>query len=112
MVNSKAVRRPLSGIQNLAPEAAPHTSRVATKRGRAAKDTSPTSATRVGSKTEIVLGLLKRPEGATMNELMATTKWQAHSVRRFLSGTLRKKMGLKIESDKSAEGERTYSIEA
>jgi hypothetical protein len=106
-----AVNRIWTAIQNLAPEDAPHTSRVATKRGRAAKDTSPTSATRVGSKTEIVLGLLKRPEGATMNELMATTEWQAHSVRGFLSGTLRKKMGLKIESNKSAERERTYSIQ-
>ena len=43
---------------------------------------------------------------------MAATEWQAHSVRGFLSGTLRKKMGLKIESNKAAERERTYSIEA
>jgi hypothetical protein len=43
---------------------------------------------------------------------MAATEWQAHSVRGFLSGTLRKKMGLKIESAKSAAGERRYSIQA
>jgi hypothetical protein len=58
------------------------------------------------------LGPLKRREGATLKELMDATEWQAHSVRGFLSGTLRKKMRLKIESDKSAQGERTYSIEA
>jgi hypothetical protein len=43
---------------------------------------------------------------------MAATEWQAHSVRGFLSGALRKKMGLKIESAKSAAGERRYSIQA
>ena len=60
----------------------------------------------------MVLGLLKRREGATLKELMEATEWQAHSVRGLLSGTLRKKMGLNIESDKSAQGERTYSVEA
>jgi hypothetical protein len=58
------------------------------------------------------MGLLKRREGATLKELMEATEWQAHSVRGFLSGTLRKKMGLKIESAKSAAGERRYSIQA
>jgi hypothetical protein len=106
-----AVNRIWTAIQNLAPENATHTSRPATKRGRAAKDSSPGAATRVGSKTELVLGLLRRPEGATLNELMGATEWQGHSVRGFLSGTLRKKMGLKIESNKSAERERTYSIQ-
>jgi hypothetical protein len=107
-----AVNRIWTAIQNLAPEDAAHTAPVATKRGRAAKETSPNSAARVGSKTATVLGLLKRREGATLKELMDATEWQAHSVRGFLSGTLRKKMGLKIESDKSGEGERTYSVGA
>jgi hypothetical protein len=107
-----AVNRIWAAIQNLAPANGAHTALVATKRGRAAKDTTPSSAARVGSKTATVLGLLKRREGATLNELMEATEWQAHSVRGFLSGTLRKKMGLNIQSDKSAEGERTYSVEA
>ena len=107
-----AVNRIWTGIQNLAPEDAAHTAPVATKRGRAAKDTSSSSAARVGGKTAIVLGLLKRRQGATLKELMEATEWQAHSVRGLLSGTLRKKMGLNIESDKSAQGERTYSVEA
>jgi hypothetical protein len=66
----------------------------------------------VGSKTATMLQLLRRPEGAALAELMAATEWQAHSVRGFLSGALRKKMGLKIESVKSAAGERRYSIAA
>jgi hypothetical protein len=38
------------------------------------------------------------------------TGWQAHSVRGFLSGTLKKKMGLRIDSAKLADGERTYRV--
>ena len=64
---------------------------------------------REGSKTEAVLDMLKRPDGATLNELIKATGWQAHSVRGFLS-ILGKKKGLAVESTKSTEGERTYSI--
>ena len=41
---------------------------------------------------------------------MKATDWQAHSVRGFLSGTIGKKMGLKVASTKTEDGERTYSI--
>jgi Protein of unknown function (DUF3489) len=107
-----AINRIWKAIQNLAPEDGAHAAPVARKRGRAAKDTSSNSVAGVGSKTAIVLGLLKRCEGATLKELMEATEWQAHSVRGFLSGALRKKMGLKIESAKGTVGERRYSIQA
>jgi len=81
----------------------------ATKGAKAAK--KPTGA-REGSKTEKVLDLLKRADGATAKELMKATGWQAHSVRGFLSGTLRKKMGLAVTSTKGEDGERSYSIKA
>ena len=64
------------------------------------------------SKTSKVLELLKRPGGATAKDLMKATSWQAHSVRGFLSGTLRKKLGLTVASTKGDDGERHYSIEA
>jgi hypothetical protein len=41
---------------------------------------------------------------------MAATEWQAHSVRGFISGSLTKKMGLKIESIKREDGERAYVL--
>jgi hypothetical protein len=63
-----------------------------------------------GSKSAHVIALLEKSKGATLAELMKATGWQAHSVRGFLSGTLRKKMGLKIESTKRGDGERVYSI--
>ena len=57
-----------------------------------------------------MLELLKQPGGASLKEIMKATEWQAHSVRGFLSGTLRMKLGLTIESKKSDDGERTYSV--
>ena len=79
------------------------------KRSQRAKKASSTPGV---SKTAQVLDLLKRPGGATLQELMAATGWQPHSVRGFLSGTVRKKMGLAINSSKGQDGDRTYSVNA
>ena len=77
-----------------------------------AKRAPKANGSREGSKTAIVLDLLKRSGGVTSKELMETTGWQAHSVRGFLSGTVGKKMGLKVVSAKAESGERSYSIGA
>jgi hypothetical protein len=45
-------------------------------------------------------------------ELMKVTGWQAHSVRGFISGTLRKKMGLTVAAAKGEDKERSYSVNA
>ena len=66
--------------------------------------------TREGSKSAAVVELLKRPDGATLKEIMKATGWQPHSVRGFISGTLGKKMRLKVESAKREDGERVYSL--
>jgi Protein of unknown function (DUF3489) len=99
---------------------APRRARVAPTKGKAAKKTTPAKkapkprtkakGARDGSKTAKILDLLKRPGGATSKELMNATGWQPHSVCGFLSGTLRKKMGLNVASTKSEGGERTYNI--
>ena len=101
---------------------APRRANVATKKGTSAKKASPAKkapkghkkegAARDGSKTAKVLDLLKRPDGATLKELMKATGWQPHSVRGFLSGTVGKKMGLIVQSSKDDDGERTYSVKA
>jgi hypothetical protein len=57
-----------------------------------------------------VLSLLHRPDGATLKELKKASGWQAHSVRGFLSGALKKRMGLKVNSKKRHDGERAYRI--
>jgi hypothetical protein len=65
---------------------------------------------RPGTKTAKILALLRRPNGATLQELRKATGWQAHSVRGFLSGALKKKMGLRVDSAHRSDGERTYQV--
>ena len=76
----------------------------------AARSMAKASNVRDGCKAANVLDLLKRPEGASMKELLKATGWQPHSVRGFLSGTIRKKLGLTVTSAKMEGGERTYSV--
>jgi Protein of unknown function (DUF3489) len=57
-----------------------------------------------------VIALLRRPEGARIEDLMAATGWQSHSVRGAMAGAIKKKLGLTIASVKT-DGVRTYRIE-
>ncbi|CAK0779030.1 hypothetical protein CCP4SC76_6730004 [Gammaproteobacteria bacterium] len=65
------------------------------------------SKPRGNSKQDLVVQMLKRPEGATIEQMMATTGWQSHTIRGALAGALKKKMGLTITSEK-VDGFRTY----
>ena len=80
----------------------------AKKAGRAKKAVSKPKVDRANKKAEVI-AMMKRPKGATLAEIMAVTKWQAHTVRGFVS-ILGSKGGEKIESSKNAEGERVYKI--
>ncbi len=77
---------------------------------KSAPKTKPQPAPPDRTKKEIMLALLRHPQGATLAELATATGWQLHSVRGFLSGALRKGMGLKVKSGKRENGERVYSI--
>jgi hypothetical protein len=64
---------------------------------------------REGSKTALVVEMLKRKDGATLEEIMKKMGWQKHTVRGFMAGAM-KKAGYTIESFKPEGGERTYRI--
>jgi hypothetical protein len=53
--------------------------------------------------------LLRAPDGATIEAMMAATGWQAHSVRGAMSGSVKKALGLNVVSEKT-DGVRVYRI--
>jgi DMSO/TMAO reductase YedYZ molybdopterin-dependent catalytic subunit len=68
------------------------------------------SQARDGSKKADVIQLLRRKEGATAAEIAKLTKWQPHTIRGFISGTVSKKMKLTVESIRNEQGERVYRV--
>jgi hypothetical protein len=65
---------------------------------------------RAGTKQEQVIGLLRRPDGASIEEMAKAAGWQIHSVRGVISGALKKKLGLAIASEKVKGRGRIYRI--
>ncbi len=93
--------------------------RQATKRhGRAASKPSTAKskskqsrpAVRQGTKQALLIELLKRKNGASIDEIVKATGWQAHSVRGAISGALKKKLGLTVTSDRVDGRGRVYRI--
>jgi uncharacterized lipoprotein YajG len=63
------------------------------------------------TKHDRILTLLRRRDGASITEIMEATSWQQHSVRGFLAGTIKKKLGLALTSSKTAGELRRYRID-
>src|SRR4029077_16611172 len=56
------------------------------------------------SKQDVVIAMLRQPEGATVDEVASVTGWQRHTVRGVFSGTLKKKLGLTLASAQEERG--------
>ena len=63
------------------------------------------------TKKQTCIDLLKRPKGATLAELQKATGWQPHSVRGFLSGTVKKIADITLVTEPDESGIRRYRIE-
>lgn len=61
------------------------------------------------TKQQLLIDLLKRDEGATLDEIVEATGWQKHTARGAMSGALKKRLGLTITSEKEERG-RVYKI--
>lgn len=79
------------------------------------RKTANTSGTRPVRRTESkqarVIEMLRRPAGTSISAIMKATGWQPHSVRGFLAGGIRRKLGLTLTSEKT-DGTRLYRIVA
>jgi hypothetical protein len=89
------------------------TPRVATKKVTPAKK-APTGETKLkavreGSKTDLAIAMMKRPGGATLTELTEAFGWQAHTVRGFMAGAM-KKAGIEVESFKARQDHLAKSV--
>jgi hypothetical protein len=121
-----AVTRIWKAVERLARDVAQPAADVAPVKGTAKKSPSKrnrrhtarpgakksAAGARAGSKKGEVIDLLRRPSGATLAEIIELTGWQPHTVRGFVSGTLVKKMRLRVESFRTDEKERAYKIKS
>jgi hypothetical protein len=62
------------------------------------------------SKQDVVIQMLRRRSGVTIEEIIAETGWQPHSVRGFFSGLVKKKLKLRLTSEVGKNGVRRYHI--
>ncbi len=76
-------------------------------------ETAPKARTpREGTKQATLIAMLRAPDGATIEEIMAATGWQSHTVRGAMAGALKKKLGLEVTSEKVEDRGRVYKLPA
>jgi Protein of unknown function (DUF3489) len=72
-------------------------------------DPAPQLGPKRPSKQDVVIAMLRQPEGTTVDEVASVTGWQRHTVRGVFSGSLKKKLRLTLASAKEERG-RVYRI--
>jgi hypothetical protein len=80
------------------------------KRKKASSSSSKRCSASSPSKQDLVIQMLRRRSGVTIEEITAETGWQPHSVRGFFSGLVKKKLKLPLTSERGKNGIRRYHI--
>ena len=97
---------------NSEPKAAARSTSRSTSKSKSRTRLAPSSSKmtmRAGTKHARILAMLRMPAGTTIAAIMTATDWQQHSVRGFLAGVVRKKLGLNLVSEQTDKG-RVYRI--
>ena len=81
-----------------------------TKTATLAEEAAPLPKAPRVTKQQIMIDMLSRPEGATIEELVEATGWLSHTCRGAMSGALKKKLGLTITSEKADQRGRVYRL--
>jgi len=105
-----AIRRIWRAIQSLSPASRRQPAQGREKSHRPGSGAIQKASVRQRTKTDRIIDLLRQPSGATLQDIMAASDWQAHSVRGFISGQLRNRMGLRVKSIER-NGGRVYAIQ-
>jgi len=66
--------------------------------------------TREGTKQATLIAMLRRPDGADLDEIAEATGWQKHTIRGAISGALKKKLGLEVTSTRDHQNRRVYRL--
>jgi hypothetical protein len=75
----------------------------ASRTAPATSERTPKPTPRAGTKQALMIDLLKRPKGATVEQIAAATGWQHHTIRGAISGALKKKLGLTVEATRTRD---------
>ena len=100
-----------AAVEAAAPAREANRAATPAKKGKAAKSEARVTKTatadkptpRTGTKQAQMIELLRRPEGATVEQIAAATGWQHHTIRGAISGALKKKLGLTVEATRTRE---------
>jgi Protein of unknown function (DUF3489) len=98
---ARVVVAPAAGNGKAKPKPAKSKAAKTAKPGKAAPADKPTP--RAGTKQAQMIDLLKRPEGATVEQIAAATGWQHHTIRGAIAGALKKKLKLNVEATRTRE---------
>jgi Protein of unknown function (DUF3489) len=100
---TKPKSRPKAATRSTARKTAKSASRKRSAPASSRSDAGP------DTKHARIIAMLRAPAGATIASLVTATEWQQHSVRGFLAGVIRKKLGLNLVSEQTDKG-RVYRI--